>query len=106
MRETVVTKGGMVLFAPTPEEDARITAAALSDPDCPPMTDADWANARPFAETRRPKAGPGRPPVETPRQSVSFRFPPDLLAGLRALGKGWQTRAIEALRRDLAEARI
>lgn len=27
---------------PTPEEDAEITAAALSDPDAKPFTEAEW----------------------------------------------------------------
>jgi hypothetical protein len=31
---------------PTPEEDAAITAAAESDPDNPPLTDADLARMR------------------------------------------------------------
>jgi hypothetical protein len=32
---------------PTPEEDAAITAAALADPDNPPLTDAELAQFRP-----------------------------------------------------------
>lgn len=35
---------------PTPEEDAEITAAALTDPDNPPLSDAELAKFRP---TRR-----------------------------------------------------
>jgi hypothetical protein len=35
---------------PTPGEDAAITAAALDDPDCPPLTDAELAQFKP---TRR-----------------------------------------------------
>ena len=30
------------IVMPTDEEDRQITLAALSDPDCPPMTDEDF----------------------------------------------------------------
>ena len=33
-------KAGTIL--PSPEEDAAITAAAMSDPDAQPLTDAEW----------------------------------------------------------------
>ena len=32
---------------PTPEEDAAITAAAMSDPDAIPYTDTEWAAVKP-----------------------------------------------------------
>jgi DNA-binding XRE family transcriptional regulator len=35
---------------PTPEEDAMITAAALSDPDALPLTDEEFANLAPKRE--------------------------------------------------------
>ena len=35
------------LIRPTPEEDAAITAAALSDPDNPPLTDEQMDRMRP-----------------------------------------------------------
>ncbi|TFF17948.1 hypothetical protein E3C22_22710 [Jiella endophytica] len=35
------------LIHPTPEEDAAITAAALSDPDNPPLTDEELEQMRP-----------------------------------------------------------
>ena len=34
---------GQMVLLPTPEEDAEITAAALSDPDNPPLTDEEFA---------------------------------------------------------------
>ncbi len=43
----------------------------------------------------------GRPKVEQPKQTVAIRLSADLLAALRATGKGWQTRAEETLRRSL-----
>jgi len=48
-------------ISPTPEEDAIITAAAMSDPDALPVTDEEWEAARPFMRVgARPV---GRPPV-------------------------------------------
>jgi uncharacterized protein (DUF4415 family) len=41
-------KPGTIL--PTPEEDAAITAAALSDPDAQPLTDEEFARMRPASE--------------------------------------------------------
>jgi hypothetical protein len=56
MREIVKTRFGREIVLPTPEEDARITAAAMADPDARPMTDADWEAVRPTAHIERPKA--------------------------------------------------
>ena len=39
MLNTVKTKSGRTIILPTQEEDAAITAAALSDPDAHPLTD-------------------------------------------------------------------
>jgi len=79
-------------LVPTPEEDAAITAAALSDPDATPLTDAEWAAARPLARV-------GRPPSTKPlKQPTTIRFDADVLAALKATGKGWQTRVNDAMR--------
>ena len=43
-------------MAVTDAEDADITAAALSDPDAVPFTDAQWAAIKPGVRTGRPKA--------------------------------------------------
>ncbi|MDR0634959.1 MAG: BrnA antitoxin family protein, partial [Azoarcus sp.] len=46
------------------------------------------------------KARRGRPPYERPvKQMVSLRMDIDVLEGLRATGKGWQTR-INAIMRE------
>jgi hypothetical protein len=39
------------IYMPTPEEDAEITAAALSDPDAQPLTDEELASMVPFDPT-------------------------------------------------------
>ena len=76
----------------TPDEDARISAAAASDPDNPEWTEADFARAR-----------PGRPPLppERRKKRVTLSLDPDVLAELKKDGRGWQTRANAALRRAL-----
>ncbi|MDR2679055.1 MAG: BrnA antitoxin family protein [Zoogloeaceae bacterium] len=96
--------------------DAKTIAAALAaapehveDPDCPydpndpAAVEAFFKNAivshsRAELEAKlaaRKRRGPGKAPRKTP---ATIRFDPDVLAGLRATGKGWQTRANNALR--------
>jgi len=89
------------VYMPTDEEDAAITAAAMSDPDALPWTDAQLDAARPFMRIgARPV---GRPKVDAPRPKVTVRLSPDVLAHLRATGKGWQTR-MDAVLREAVEA--
>jgi uncharacterized protein (DUF4415 family) len=45
---------------------------------------------------KRPR---GRPPVARPRQQISIRLDPDVIARFKATGKGWQGRINEALKR-------
>ena len=97
------------LVWPTPEEDAAITKAATEDPDTWLPTDAELATARPIWDhpdlvAILQKAGKlGRPPLPAThkKQRVTLHLDPDVLARLRADGKGWQTRANAALRRAL-----
>jgi hypothetical protein len=44
------------IIRPTPEEDAAITKAAMSDPDSLPLTDEEWEEVR-----HRVVRGRGRP---------------------------------------------
>ena len=39
----------------------------------------------------------GRPRLENPRQLISLRLPPDVIARWKATGPGWQTRMAERL---------
>lgn len=39
----------------------------------------------------------GRPKSENPRQLISLRLPPEVIARWRATGPGWQTRMAERL---------
>ena len=77
---------------PTPKEDAAIAAAALADPDAAPLTAAQWTAVKPFVRIGRP---PSSKPLKVP---TTIRFDADVLASLKASGKGWQTRVNEAVR--------
>jgi len=80
-----------ILIRPTDEEDAAITAAAMSDPDATPLTDEEWEAVKPFV-TR------GRPPSAVTKERISIRLSREVVRGFRATGRGWQTRIDEALR--------
>lgn len=77
----------------TPEEDAALTAAAMSDPENPIITEAEMAHARPLS--RRP----GRPHAAVTKKNVTIRLSPDVVDRFRASGRGWQTR-IETVLKD------
>ena len=87
------------------KEEARLVAAAESDPDNPPITDEQWARMRPFYEGHPELAakwlrrGRGRPKSESPKQHVTLRIDRDVLEKFRAGGAGWQSRINKALRK-------
>ena len=86
-------KAGTVI--PTVAEDKAITAAARSDPDAMPLTDAQWAAVAPTVRRGRPKA-------DVTKVAVKLRLDQDVLDVLRATGDGWQTRANRILRERFA----
>ncbi|MBC8130501.1 MAG: BrnA antitoxin family protein [Rhizobiaceae bacterium] len=77
----------------TPEEDAAITADAMSDPDSLPMTDEEFAAARrvPLSEA-------------LPFQEAVLPLDADVLARLEAEGPDWRIRANAILRAALETA--
>lgn len=74
----------------------------IFDEENPEWTKEDFARARPvsdhpvlakaFPRTRGPQAAPTK-------EAVSIRLDADLLARLRAGGRGWQSRVNDILRR-------
>ncbi len=65
----------------------------VTDPDCPPTTEADWKNAI--------RGGFYRvTPVKKP---VAIRLDADVLAWFKADGEGYQTRINAALREYMAQ---
>lgn len=91
MQKSITLRDGRKIRLNTPEEDAAITAAAMSDPDAMPLTDAEW-------EAARPRLLRGRPLKESKKVPTTIRFDADVLAALKASGRGWQTRVNEAMR--------
>lgn len=85
----IKTKSGRILELPSPEEDAQITAAALTDPDNLPLTDEELQQ---FRRTR------GRPQGSGKKEQVTLRIDTEILEQFRATGNGWQTRINDALR--------
>lgn len=113
----IQTKSGRWIHMPDAQEEAQINAGIAADPDTWESTDEEIARARPAIEVLPPEiyAGlaalqksraRGRPPVETPKVATAIRFDADVLAGLRATGKGWQTRVNDAMREWLAKRSI
>ncbi len=76
---------------PTAAEDAAITAAAMSDPDAHPFTDAEWEQVKPLV--RR-----GCPLGSGTKAQVTLRLDVEVLAKFKASGDGWQTRINDALK--------
>ena len=91
MQTTIETRSGRVLILPTLAEDAAITAAAMSDPDAMPFTDAEWAQVKPLV--RR-----GRPLGSGTKTQITLRLDVDVVDKFKASGDGWQTRINDVLK--------
>lgn len=98
--EYVLVRSGHRVRLPTPEEDADITAAALSDPDALPLTDEQIDAMVPYPALRALR---GRPPMARPKVLVSVRYSPEVIDFFKAGGEGWQTRMDEALKAFVAQ---
>ena len=68
----------------------------LVDPDDAPEITEAWVREADLCEGNR-LVRRGRPPVPAPKQPVTLRLDPQVLALWRASGKGWQTRAAAIL---------
>ena len=84
------------IVMPTLEEDNAITEAAKSDPDALPLTSKQMKAMVPMRSLR------GRPRSATPKQLVSMRYSPEVLAYFRSTGKGWQSLIDRVLREYVA----
>lgn len=96
MQQIVKTRSGRIIIRPSQAEDVAITAAALSDPDAQPLTDAQLKAMRPM----------GRPRIENPKAAVTMRLDADVLEALRSSGQGWQTRVNALLRDAVAHGKV
>jgi len=95
MQKYLTTKSGRKILLNTPEEDAAITAAAMSDPDALPLTDEE------FAKLKRV----GRPRATVTKERITIRLSREVVDSFRATGNGWQTRMDEALMEWIREHR-
>ncbi len=75
-----------VIRMPSVEENAKILAAAKSDPDAQPLTRRQLAAMVPLSSVR------GRPKSENKKLLVSVRYSPEVIAYFRSTGDGWQGR--------------
>jgi uncharacterized protein (DUF4415 family) len=85
-RQALLAKIKAAKEALSDEEDAAITAAALSDPDAQPVDEL-------FARRGRPRLG------DRKKVPVMLRLDPEVLEHFKASGDGWQTRINSSLRR-------
>ncbi len=75
----------------------------LHDQDLPEITD-DWiASADLYHGEKLVRRG--RPKLENPRQLLSLRLPPQIIARWKASGPGWQTRMADALEKSAPKSR-
>lgn len=86
----------LTAIRPTAEEDAAITAAAMMDPDNPPLEDGVGAQFKP---ARRPR---GRPVQDVTKVPTTMRLDSVVVDSFKVTGDGWQTRINEALSEYLA----
>jgi uncharacterized protein (DUF4415 family) len=91
MPRYLTTKSGRKILLNTPKEDAAITAAATSDPDAAPLTDAEWRAVKPMLKR-------GRPLAAVTKERITIRLSPEVVQAFRASGEGWQTRVDAALK--------
>lgn len=77
---------------PTLAEDRAINAAAKADPDAQPLSAKQLKAMVPLRSLR------GRPKSASPKQLVSVRYSPEVLAYFRSTGDGWQARMDGVLR--------
>jgi len=78
---------------PGDEENAKITAAALSDPDAIPLTDAEWEKVKHLVRI-------GHQPNQ---QRIAVSLDAEIIEYFRTQGSDWQTRMNDALKEWLKE---
>ena len=73
------------------------SAPPWTDPDDAPEVTTAWvASADLYAGDKLVRRG--RPPKSNAKVLTTLRLDPDVVAGLRATGSGWQTRVNDAMR--------
>ncbi|WP_375672792.1 BrnA antitoxin family protein [Bartonella sp. CL45QHWL] len=76
--------------------------------DSLPLTDEELARLKPVKDVLPPsffkyvteeRRKRGRPPVESPKQAVTLRLDPNVIASFKKQGKDWRTRMGEVLKK-------
>ena len=92
-------------------DTAKLTAEEIAQVESPELTDEEIASLRPASEAlptklfaaltaRRPgQRGSQKTPT---KKMITIRLDPEVLAGFRATGEGWQRRMNEVLKAALA----
>ncbi len=83
----------------------------MTDEENPEWTEADFAEAKPFGEVFPDqlaswKRGRGRPRLEAPKATMSFRFAADVVKRVRETGPGYNARVEKVLRKALEQGKI
>ncbi len=74
--------------------------------DNPTVTKADMAKAKPFKEAlpelyESIQRSRGRPKVDNPKEAVTLRLDPEVVAKFKAKGKNWRSNMNDALRKSV-----
>jgi len=82
----------------------------LADKENPEWTDKMFREAATLDASDLPAsfkqaARRGRPKAKAPKQAISIRLSPDVVAEFRAMGRGWQGQIDEALKDWLEQHR-
>lgn len=81
------------------------TPPAWTDPDeAPELTDAFFERADLYEGEKLVRRG--RPPLATTRPTLNMRIDAEVLAHLRGLGRGWQTKVNALLRAAVERGEI
>jgi uncharacterized protein (DUF4415 family) len=79
----------------------------IDDDENPELTEADFARARPFKEMfpeqYKSWKKMGRPRVESPKIFLGLRMAADVVNGVKATGKGYNSRLENLIRDALAK---
>lgn len=80
-----------------------------ADDDIPEMTEREFSRAKPMRVAmpevvEAMKRGRGRPKVASPKERVSLRLDPRIVAAYKASGAGWQSRINDVLAAALPRA--
>jgi uncharacterized protein (DUF4415 family) len=105
MPKTIKTRSGRSLTLPDSVEETRIQTGIAADTSNPEWTEDTFARSRPAREFFSAEVyaelcairqrGPKDKPLKVP---TTIRFDADVLAALKASGKGWQTRVNDAVK--------